>query len=64
MMQKKGTTLNLAGDFISAVRFVGLVSFTLSFWKMAHQGKNNYLIKSLREVIVNQIFVNYYVCVS
>ena len=63
-MQKKGTTLNLAGVFISAVRFVGLVFFTLSFWKMAHQGKNNYWIKSLRGVIVNQIFVIYYVRVS
>ena len=39
MMQKKGTTLNLAGVFISAVRFVGLVSFTISFGKWLSKEK-------------------------
>jgi len=42
MKQKKGAILNLPGVFVSAVSFVGLLSFTQSFWKMAHQGKSNY----------------------
>ena len=42
MKQKKGTVLNLSGVFVSAVSFVGLLSFTQSLWKMAHQGKSSY----------------------